>query len=202
MSRLSIFAVLLVRRGMAVLLQCWERASHQAAGVTMAPTARLVRSGRGRIDLAAGVVIGDGTLLIATTQSAGLTQFTPSALSDGAVLQVGRGSAINEYCNLRAAGGDILIGADCMLAQFVTIVATNHGIRLGEPMIRQPWDATRRGVVIGDDVWIGANVVVLPGVRIGDGAIVAAGAVVNTDIPSLEIWGGVPARRLSVRRSK
>lgn len=176
---------------MAVLRQCWERASQQAAGVTLAPTARLVCSGLGRIDLAPDVVIGDGTLLIAATQA---TQ------DESAVLQVGRGSAINEYCNLRAAGGNIRIGVDCMLAQFVTIVATNHGIRLGEPMIRQPWDVARRGVIIGDDVWIGANAVVLPGVRIGDGAVIAAGAVVNTDIPAQEIWGGVPARRISTRR--
>lgn len=49
---------------------------------------------------------------------------------------------------------------------------------------------------IGKNVWIGANAVILRGVSIGEGAIVAAGAVVNHDIPSHEIWGGVPAKKI------
>jgi carbonic anhydrase/acetyltransferase-like protein (isoleucine patch superfamily) len=188
--RLALFIMLLARRGIGVFQQCWMHAAHQTGGGTLASGVRLVRIGRGRIDLAAGVVVGHGTLLIAATQT---------GQDDKAVLKIGLRSAINEYCNLRAGGGDIIIGDDCMLAQFVTIVATNHGTRLGEPMIRQPWATSRRGVIIGNDVWIGANVVVLPGVRIGNGAVVAAGAVVNTDIPAQEIWGGVPARRISSR---
>jgi acetyltransferase-like isoleucine patch superfamily enzyme len=51
-------------------------------------------------------------------------------------------------------------------------------------------------IVLGDDVWIGANVVVLKGATIGHGAIVAAGSVVSKAIPPFEIWGGVPARKL------
>ena len=53
--------------------------------------------------------------------------------------------------------------------------------------------------VIGDDVWIGVNVVILRGVRIGDGAVIAAGAVVAKDVPENEIWGGVPARFIRKR---
>lgn len=53
--------------------------------------------------------------------------------------------------------------------------------------------------VIEDEVWIGARVVVLRGVRIGHGAVVAAGAVVTRDVPAMEIWGGVPARCLGRR---
>ena len=53
--------------------------------------------------------------------------------------------------------------------------------------------------IIEDEVWIGANVIVLRGVRIGTGAIIAAGAVVNKDVPSFEIWGGVPAKFLKKR---
>jgi len=48
----------------------------------------------------------------------------------------------------------------------------------------------------GNNVWIGANTVILRGVSIGDGAVIAAGAVVNHDVPSYEIWGGVPARKI------
>lgn len=53
--------------------------------------------------------------------------------------------------------------------------------------------------IIEDGVWIGANVVVLRGVRIGEGAIIGAGAVVNKDIPPFEIWGGVPAKFIKKR---
>lgn len=62
--------------------------------------------------------------------------------------------------------------------------------------------ASRREVpppVLEDEVWVGARVVVLRGVRIGHGAVIAAGAVVTRDVPALEIWGGVPARRLRRR---
>jgi len=54
-------------------------------------------------------------------------------------------------------------------------------------------------VVIGRDVWIGCHVVVLPGVTIGDHAVVAAGAVVTKSIPSGEMWGGVPAKKIGER---
>jgi acetyltransferase-like isoleucine patch superfamily enzyme len=49
-------------------------------------------------------------------------------------------------------------------------------------------------VTIANNVWIGANAIILPGVDIGENSIVAAGAVVNTDIPANQIWGGIPAR--------
>ncbi|WP_281421535.1 DapH/DapD/GlmU-related protein [Thermus brevis] len=52
--------------------------------------------------------------------------------------------------------------------------------------------------VIGDGVWIGAHAIILRGVRIGDRAVIAAGAVVTKDVPPGEIWGGVPARRIGV----
>jgi acetyltransferase-like isoleucine patch superfamily enzyme len=66
------------------------------------------------------------------------------------------------------------------------------------PMNQQTTGAEAE-IVLEDDVWLGANVVVLKGVRIGRGAIVAAGAVVTRSVPGFEIWGGVPARRLGER---
>ena len=59
--------------------------------------------------------------------------------------------------------------------------------------------ATRKGVEIGKDCWIGANVCILDGVKIGDKCIVAAGAVVNKDVPSNSIVGGVPAKIIKMR---
>jgi acetyltransferase-like isoleucine patch superfamily enzyme len=57
----------------------------------------------------------------------------------------------------------------------------------------------RAAIVIGGDVWLGANVIVLKGVTIGTGAIVAAGAVVNRSIAENQIWGGVPAKFIKMR---
>jgi acyl-[acyl carrier protein]--UDP-N-acetylglucosamine O-acyltransferase len=61
-------------------------------------------------------------------------------------------------------------------------------------------DATSRGeIIVGHDVWIGANAVILSGVNIGNGAVVAAGAVVNKDVPPYAVVGGVPAKLIKMR---
>lgn len=92
----------------------------------------------------------------------------------------------------------IEIGADCMIAPFVYVVDSDHGMALGTPMNRQ---RNRPAPVrIGDDVWVGAHAVILPGVTIGDGAVVAAGAVVRENVPSAAIVGGVPARIIGARK--
>ena len=79
----------------------------------------------------------------------------------------------------------------------VRIHATNHSADLHLPMMLQP--LREADVVIEDDVWLGANVIVTSGVRIGRGAIVAAGAVVTKDVPPYAIVGGVPAKVLRMR---
>lgn len=61
------------------------------------------------------------------------------------------------------------------------------------------WKEIYSPPIIGNDVWIGSNSVILQGVKIGDGAIIAAGAVVTKDVPSYTIWGGVPAKFIKDR---
>ncbi len=63
----------------------------------------------------------------------------------------------------------------------------------------QPHDDSRRGVCLGEDVWLGAGCVVLPGVTVARGTVVAANSVLNRSTGEYEIWGGVPARRLGTR---
>lgn len=91
----------------------------------------------------------------------------------------------------------IVIGSDCMIAPFVYVVDSDHGTRQGMPMNQQ--SNRPRPIKIGSDVWIGAHAVILPGVCIGDGAVVAAGAVVNRDVAPATIVGGVPAKLIGQR---
>jgi UDP-3-O-[3-hydroxymyristoyl] glucosamine N-acyltransferase len=96
------------------------------------------------------------------------------------------------------ASSNIDIGADCLIAPFVYIVDSDHGTSAGVPINRQP--NTARPIRIGNDVWIGAQAMILTGVTIADGAIIAAGSVVRDDVAANTIVGGVPAKVIGVRK--
>ncbi len=92
----------------------------------------------------------------------------------------------------------IIIGDYALFAPNVTIVAANHGFKdLTTPINDQP--ESEQDVTIGPMSWLGTGVIVLSGVTIGEGAIVAAGAVVIRDVAPYEIVGGIPARRIGSR---
>lgn len=93
----------------------------------------------------------------------------------------------------------VTVGAHTLIAPGVFITDHTHNFARG---IRLAAQGSRSApVVIGEDVWLGARSVVLPGVTIGDGAIVGAGAVVTKDVPPNAIVGGVPARIIGERRN-
>lgn len=116
-----------------------------------------------------------------------------------AKMVIGENSYIGEGCNLRAGGGQLIVGKHCSISQNVSIVVSNHGYKKGMYIKDQPWSTHNNFVIIGDDVWIGANSVVLPGVKIGNGAIIGAGSVVTKDVPDYAIVVGNPARVLKYR---
>ena len=89
--------------------------------------------------------------------------------------------------------GPVSIGSHVNLAQGITVTALNHNFTDPHLLIDEQGISTKP-VVIADDVWIGANAVILPGVTIGRHAVVAAGAVVTKDVPDYCIVAGVPAR--------
>jgi acetyltransferase-like isoleucine patch superfamily enzyme len=91
----------------------------------------------------------------------------------------------------------ISIGNDTLIASGCRFVDHDHGLLTNQLMRKQI--GTEAEIIIGNDVWIGCNVVVLKGVTIGNGAVVAAGSVVTKSIPPCEIWGGVPAKKISQR---
>jgi acetyltransferase-like isoleucine patch superfamily enzyme len=111
-------------------------------------------------------------------------------------LVLGDRSIISLGVNLRAAGGAIEIGAKTAIGQYSVVIAANHAIKPGVDRFNTPYDDSRTGVFVGRNVWVGAHCVLLPGVTVGDNAVIAAGAVVNCAVPADELWGGVPARRI------
>lgn len=91
--------------------------------------------------------------------------------------------------------GPVCIGSHVNLAQGITVTALNHNFEDKEKRIDEQ-GITTKPIIIGDDVWIGANAVILPGVTIGKHCVVAAGAVVTKDVPDNTIVGGVPAKEI------
>lgn len=114
-------------------------------------------------------------------------------------LIIGDGTYIGEYNNIRAGGGVISIGNNCLISQHITIVASNHGIFSSALIKKQKWTTINNWVFIDNDVWIGANSVILPGVTIGKGSIIGAGSVVTKDIPANVIAVGNPAKIIKCR---
>ena len=89
--------------------------------------------------------------------------------------------------------GPVTIGSHVNLAQGITVTALNHNFEDSDKLFDEQGVSTTP-VTIGDDIWIGANAVVLPGVTIGAHSVVAAGAVVTKDIPPHSLVAGVPAK--------
>lgn len=149
--------------------------------VTLFRDVHLLRFPR-QIHLAPDVVVKSGTQICACNAR--------SQINIGARTTVGFHSFI--YASER-----ITVGADCMIAPFAYLVDSNHGTRAGQKMNQQP--NTTAPIVLHDDVWLGARAIVLPGVTIGTGAIVAAGSVVTRDVQPMSIVGGSPARTIGER---
>lgn len=95
-------------------------------------------------------------------------------------------------------GSGFRIGRDCLVAPLCLFTDARHNFEDANRPIKEQ-GATYTPIQIGDGVWIGASCVILPGVSIGDGAIIAAGSVVAKSVPGNEIWGGVPAKFLKPR---
>lgn len=89
--------------------------------------------------------------------------------------------------------GPVTIGSHVNLAQGITITALNHNFDDSEKRIDQQGISTKE-VVLEDDIWVGANAVILPGVTIGKHVVVAAGAIVTKDVPPHSLVAGVPAK--------
>ena len=132
--------------------------------------------------------ITDILSVILDTKVQDVTVFTPLYINYGKHISIGKNVFINFDCTFLALGG-ITIEDDVLIGPKVSLVTENH-----------PLDPEQRKGLIGEPIhikknaWIGANATILPGVTIGENAVVAAGAVVSKDVPDNTIVGGIPAK--------
>ena len=120
------------------------------------------------------------------------------------ISRISRDIIVGEYAYIGEGAeitSQVVIGNYSMLATAVSIVGGDHNFNLPGVPIVYSGRPIQHKTLIGKDVWIGHRVVVMSGVNIGDGAIIAAGSVVTKDIPPFSIYGGVPAKFMRKRFS-
>lgn len=144
--------------------------------------------------LPGGISIGDSTFVMHHSM---LHVFNFRNLPQAGIT-IGHNCFIGEFNVMRGQGG-IRIGNDVYTGPMVQIVAVNHVYQDPARPIREQ-GITARGIVIEDDVWIGAGATVVDGVTIGKGSIIGAGSVVTSDIPPYSIAVGTPAKPIKDRR--
>ena len=105
---------------------------------------------------------------------------------------IGINARINGRCVI---GNDVMMGTDCVI-----ITRSHRHDRTDIPMMDQGFEE-ERPVFIGNDVWLGDRVIILPGVHIGDGCIIGAGSVVTRDIPPYSVAAGIPAKVIKDRKN-
>lgn len=134
------------------------------------------------------IVIGDGSIL------------HPGAILDtgpGGRIELGRSNSVNPYCVLYGHGG-LKTGDYVRIAAHTVVIPANH-IFDDPTMPIAKQGLTRKGIQMGSDIWIGTGSRILDGVTVHDGAIIAAGSVVNKTVDRGAIVGGVPARVIKYR---
>ena len=131
--------------------------------------------------------------------------------SCGKNVNIERGAVFSSHVSLgnnsgiginASISGTVTIGDNVMMGPECTIYCRNHKFdRIDIPMCEQGFEE-ERPVTISDDVWIGGHVIILPGINIGKGAIIGAGAIVTKDVPEYAIVGGNPAKIIKYRTAE
>ena len=113
----------------------------------------------------------------------------------GAV-SIGNDCQINEYAFLQGA----IIGDNVMIAPYVALIANKKDVASTEKPMSLAKKNKGLKVIIENDVWIGRNAIVMPGIKIGKGSIIGAGSVVTKDVEPMSVMGGVPAKLIKKRK--
>lgn len=139
-----------------------------------------------------GLTIGNNSSIGAFSRIIVSTTFN----DPGKFIRIGRGVGIGEFAYLGGAGG-LGIGDDCIIGQYFSCHPENHNYSDMTQLIKHQ-GTTRKGIVIGNNCWIGAKVTICDGVTIGANCVIAAGAVVTKSMPANSVIGGVPAKVIKV----
>ena len=115
---------------------------------------------------------------------------------DGSKLRIGNHSQIGHNARVPF---DLIVGDDVIMAPDIIIWSVGHEFSRTDIPIRLQGETPRRPVVIGNDVWLGQRCIIMPGVQIGDHAVIGAASVVTRDIPPYAVVAGVPAKVLRYR---
>lgn len=153
----------------------------------LGPYVHISALGKGKVLIGDGVGIGAFSRVIIST----------SLYKLGQHIHIGNYVSIGEFAYL-GGGGGLEIGDECIIGQYLSCHPENHVNDDLHIAIRHQ-DVTRKGIKIGKNCWLGSKVTLLDGVEIGDGCIVAAGAVVNKSFPPNSVIGGVPAKLIKTR---
>lgn len=163
-----------------------------------------------KVSLGENTVVDDYAVLDAKGEAnAGIQIGRNVYIGRNCILSCKEGSIfLDDYCNLSAncsllSETEIRIGRYCFLAgQCYLVAGGNHGFKdISVPIMFQP-SVSKGGIRVGEDVWLGAGVIVLDGVSVGRGSVVGAGGVVARPLPEYSVAAGVPARRIRDRREK
>lgn len=112
-------------------------------------------------------------------------------------IEIGERVVIRPHTMLMAdAQARIIIGNDVLIGAGVHMYVNNHRFDRTDLLIADQGYCPSEDVVVEDDVWIGANAILLPGVRVGRHSVIAAGSVVTKSVPPFTVCGGIPARKL------
>ena len=125
-----------------------------------------------------------------------VTLLPPFYVDYGKHIEIGKGCFIQQCCTFFGRGG-ITLGENVLVGPKVNIITINH-----DPDPENRSATYGRPVVIGDNVWIGVNSTILPGVSIGCGAIIGANSVVTKDVPPMTVVAGNPARIIKTQKNK
>jgi len=141
-----------------------------------------------------GITFGDNLTIreYCTIECTGVLRFP------GEGLVIGNDVGISQYAFI-GVRGPVRIGNHVMMGPRVTIYAENHNFADPDTLISAQ-GATRLGIVIEDDCWLGTGCTILDGVTVGQGSVIAAGCVVTKDVPPYAVVGGVPGRILRYRK--
>ncbi len=177
----ALFAWIPTPLGMILRLCAWRWMFKACGSARLAPSITL--AGAKNISLGSRTRIGKGCFLTARNGELALEDY----------------ASVSPGVNIGADDGSVFIGKYTAVGPGSVIRAANHCFeRTDIPIIFQGHRAGK--VIIGEDVWIGANCVILPNVRIGRGAVIGAGAVVARDVEPWAIMAGVPARKIGERK--